>query len=279
MEHGFLSEFRNPPTIISTAIAVLSIILGIIVSAYFYQKSVREAELSYSINQIEVFDQNSINNNNSIENINLHITDDKGDNISGNIYVAEVIIWNSGNDEIKMENVRVPFRLKLDGTPLYQKIHFSAATRNNVDRFSLSDTGEINWDHFDPKEGFKVRFLYAADHELKINLTGYAINLPDPVNKTRSKEDPPNKHIAIASISAMAIIALLVGVLPKRRFSIYREPIRRNYNNEENKIATLILSYSITYLPIANVLLLIFVFFYASYSLYIDFTYSGPPPL
>jgi hypothetical protein len=110
----------------------------------------------------------------------LTIHDSTGNIIEQNIYAANIAVWNSGNVELRSDDIREPFRLIVEGnsvklievTPVFY-------TRDNVDGFDInSGTGEIKWKHFDAGEGFKLRVIYANSTLANIAIIGYAINTP-----------------------------------------------------------------------------------------------------
>jgi hypothetical protein len=53
-------ELKRPATAIAIALAVLSAIVGVIVSLYFYHKGEKRAEIAFKVEQVQVFDKNHV---------------------------------------------------------------------------------------------------------------------------------------------------------------------------------------------------------------------------
>jgi hypothetical protein len=105
------------------------------------------------------------------------LLDSAGRPIDNNVYAANITIWNSGNAEVKKEDVREPIRLVVqpeEGTTAPRILDISPYfyTKNNIDGFSLN-SGEISWQHFDAGEGLKVRAVYVSSTPKFLTLVGY----------------------------------------------------------------------------------------------------------
>jgi hypothetical protein len=167
-------DLQRPATIISFGLLIISIIAGILTSLYFYNKGTKYANITYEVEQVQVFDKNAVGI------LPLTVRDSSDNIIDNNIYAASVAIWNSGNAEIKGQDIREPFRLAVEGSSV-KVIEIAPVfyTRNNVDAFTTdSNTGEINWKHFDSGEGFKLRVIYTNTSMADIVIKGYAIDTP-----------------------------------------------------------------------------------------------------
>jgi hypothetical protein len=100
-----------------------------------------------------------------------------------NIYAANVWIWNSGNAEIKKQDVREPLVISVMRSQILDMTNIFSSS-NNIDQFHL-DGQTISWEHFDPNEGLKIRLIYAARVMLPVRLKGYLANIDEvKVNKT-----------------------------------------------------------------------------------------------
>jgi|ERR1051325_1516997 hypothetical protein len=143
-------EFRRPSTIIGIVVGIVGLIGGGMISLYFYLKSEKSGTISCLVEEVQVFDQTRIGET------ALRVVDPSGNPIKGNIFAANVTLWNSGNAEIRKEDVRKRFRIligygvdPIDLVPIF----FS---HDNQDGFQIAKDGTLEWDHFDPNEGFKV---------------------------------------------------------------------------------------------------------------------------
>src|SRR4051794_14248113 len=100
-------ELRRPATLIAVTLFLLSVIIGILTSLYFYIKSEKVGQVAFSVEQIQIFD------NTRAGVLPLTVLDASGARINSNIFAANVIIWNSGNAEIRKEDVREPLRIAI----------------------------------------------------------------------------------------------------------------------------------------------------------------------
>ena len=160
-------ELRRP----ATALWAIGIIISIIIALYFYKKAERVGQIVIDVEQIQIFDRTRSGV------VPLTVLDSAGHTIDNNVYAASITIWNSGNAEVKKEDVREPVRLAVqpeEGATPPRMLDISPYfhTRNNIDGFSVNG-GEISWQHFDAGEGLKVRAVYVSSTPKFITLVGY----------------------------------------------------------------------------------------------------------
>jgi len=94
------AELKRPGTIIAVALAALGISVGLAVAVYFYEKGRRVGQVAYQVDQVQVFDRERV------APIPLTLFDSEGHKITNNVYAANLAVWNTGNAEIKKEDVR-----------------------------------------------------------------------------------------------------------------------------------------------------------------------------
>ena len=131
-------------------------------------------------------------------------------------YAASIAVWNSGNTEIKSDDVRAPFRIVVGGgtaqtieiTPVYY-------TRDNVDGFNIdSKTGVIEWKHFDAGEGFKLRVIYTNTSMTDIQIRGYAVGAPIiSYDELRAKKTEQDSKFNTASFYYVIMLGVLIVIL------------------------------------------------------------------
>ena len=102
------SELKNPGTA-TGVIGIVIGVIGIVLAIYFHYKSEKFSEVEMFVEQIQVFDKTKSGV------VPLRVLDASGNQIDNNILAASITIWNSGNVEIKKEDVRQPFRLSVRG--------------------------------------------------------------------------------------------------------------------------------------------------------------------
>src|SRR5262245_4057542 len=110
-------ELKRPATAVAVGIAVIFAIVGFGVSLSFSYKGLRVGEVSYYVDQVQMFDRKRVLSPGSVGTFPLTVIDAHGQPIEENVYAASVTIWNSGNAEIQKEDVRIPFRIILEGNP------------------------------------------------------------------------------------------------------------------------------------------------------------------
>jgi hypothetical protein len=126
------------------------------------------------VEQVQIYDKTRA------DTVPLTVHDAKGNVINENIFVTTVTIWNSGNSEIKKEDLRRPFHLTVEGNTTQildtGAIFFS---KDNIDNFAVNpNNGEITWEHFDAGEGLKIRIMYTNPTMQNVNMDGYAVGTP-----------------------------------------------------------------------------------------------------
>ena len=171
----FQQDLKSPNTAIAIGLFVLATLVTLLISQIYFNKSLTKGRISIWVEQIRVFDRNPVGD------IGIELRDRSGKPINENIYAANVWIWNSGNSEIKKQDIREPLVISVQGSKILDmtNIYFS---NNNIDQFHM-DHQTISWENFDPNEGLKIRIIYAAPVMLAVRLRGYVANI-DEVNKT-----------------------------------------------------------------------------------------------
>jgi hypothetical protein len=214
-----LDELKRP----ATALWVIGIIISIITAVYFYKKSEKFGQISMDMEQIQVFDKTRGGV------VPLTVLDSAGRAIENNVYAASLTIWNSGNAEVKKEDVREPIRLAVEmegGDNSSKTLDISPYfyTRNNIDGFSANpNTGEISWQHFDAGEGLKVKLVYVSSTPKWIALIGYVagseIINPQQLAAQHSDLNKTSTNILLAG-TVVAILFSLVSFILMRGAAI-----------------------------------------------------------
>src|SRR6266852_3196284 len=160
----WLEELKRPATMIAITLGLLGIITGVMTSLYFYKKSEKVGRISLIVEQKTLF------NKEHLDPYFLKLIRSDNSVVTANLFIAAITLWNSGNTEIKTNDIRRSFRFVLgDGfTPM--NVSIVAYTNKNMNNFVLSKNGDLTWTHFDPGEGFKFNLLYESDNAKKIIL-------------------------------------------------------------------------------------------------------------
>jgi hypothetical protein len=194
----FFEELITPATEIAIILAIIGIVVTWVFARYYYNKGVKVGRFSLDYNQIQVIDKSTL----SETPLRIIARSQNSEReINDNVYVANVTIWNSGNGEIKKEDVRKPYHLWISNVHSATQKNATATeteileltptffTRDNVDKFVVDEnTGKISWEHFDPGEGFRVRMIYKGEAMCEPVLKGYAVNVGEVVDYTKQRE-------------------------------------------------------------------------------------------
>jgi hypothetical protein len=216
MMRGFINELKKPVTAVAVVISVITTIVGIAVSYYFYLKSEKAGQIAMVVDQVQVLDKTQVGS------APLRVLDANGNSINENVFAASVTIWNIGNAEIKKTDVRRPFRIKLGERLVPLDLSISRYSSDNLGSFNLAADGSISWEHFDPGEGFKVRVIYVNERIQPIKLEGSAFGVGPVLEVAQtgiSKRGAIDWIFNVASPLAASIVFFFV-------FWMNRGPIR-----------------------------------------------------
>lgn len=167
----FLSELKKPFNLVSTVIAVFSILLSI----YLYFESLQKREpyyLQHPSSQIY---------NKSVISPKITVIDNIGKPVVGDIHVVELSFWNNGKTPIEPSDVRTPIFLEFpDG---YRLLDSKIVKENKpaVSGFKISDIPsndsnaprvKLEWSHLDPGLGARLQFIYVGEAKPKLKFKG-----------------------------------------------------------------------------------------------------------
>lgn len=188
-------EPQRPPSVLSERFGVhwtiigtiVGIVAGVVVAFFFFKLSEQRKQFAYTspVTSIRIFDSKSASPA-------IRVLDALGKPITEDVYVTEIVFWNSGNVPIEPSDVREPIKFVLSPVTRIIDLKVTGATRDNIAKFVVSEADvsgvaendrkavQILWDHLDP--GFGVRFqvtyvgLPSTETELAIALQGYIVN-------------------------------------------------------------------------------------------------------
>lgn len=174
---SFWDDFRKPVNFVSVCLAVVSL-----VAAYlFYVKSQKEAVPSFTVtpSQFKIFDSH-------IASPKIKVYDSHGQVIDENVYLAEVVFWNSGNIPIEPRDVRIPVRLVLTPCKAILDYKIIRETRPIVAAMQLAEDTSANlapqtksliltWNHLDPGFGGRFQVIYSSSEPASISFDGYIV--------------------------------------------------------------------------------------------------------
>lgn len=231
----WIDDFLNP----FNAISLLVGVIGLILAYYFYVKSDPRPELSWSVATQKIVDAGK-------PFAGFSVSDAEGQPIKGNVYAAEVTVWNSGNTFLDADDpghrIRFPLTLvalhdaRLLSTSVSQTT--TGMNENELELKSSPQTAVVTWQHLDPNTGFKISALYAGtsdyDVGLKVDIAG--MSNPDyvvPNPSIREALEEALKAHAVLTLIAIGVVALAVvafALFASLRWSSYVEAIAHRWN-------------------------------------------------
>lgn len=167
----FFSELKKPFNLVSTLIAIFSILLSI----YLYFESLQKREpyyLQHPSSQIY---------NKAVISPKITVIDNVGKPVIGDIHVVELSFWNNGKTPIEPNDVRTPVFLEFpDG---YRLLDSKVVKENKpaVTAFKISDIPpsatnaprvKLEWTHLDPGLGARLQFIYVGEAKPKLKFKG-----------------------------------------------------------------------------------------------------------
>ncbi len=210
MSDSLKAELKRPASTVAMIIGLVGILAGVGVAYYFYKKSLLAGQILYQAQQVQIFDQKSLNKSVSNSGPALFLVDEKGEKIDENVYAATVRIWNAGNDEIRREDVRAPITL-LIGNGRAINVGIVQQT-SDAEKFAISTKLVLTWDHFDAGDGCIVRVIYASDTEQEILVDGYAARSQPTTKAKQTIRRGPREATLVSYINFMTFLFLMSSV-------------------------------------------------------------------
>jgi hypothetical protein len=156
-------------------------VVGLVTAYYYYIRSLPTPEITWwSTDQI-VFNAQNVNPD-------IKVVDRSGAQIERNVYALNISFSNTGSTLLEHANdsgslVRSPLTISLIPSDLKTERILSASIASLSEqppvnlRCKLSDEGvSVTWDHFDPRTGFRLLFLYTGPQQIvpkpDINVVG-----------------------------------------------------------------------------------------------------------
>jgi hypothetical protein len=231
----FWDEAKRPYSIVTTLLAIV----GLGLSWWFYYLGIQAAEIAYDVDQVQVFDiARASSEANGGSGPPLTVLDSQGHPINESIYAADIAVWNSGNAEAKREDVRIPLAVAIQGKArVIDAVRSYPSDKDNIDEFSIRPIAaggaqiQINWRHFDPSAGLRVRVLYASQVQQEILLIGKVLGIASFNNIPRARA----RYSAMEGgyFVVMGLIVLSSSVF----FWIRRRRIHRAFNRDPESIS------------------------------------------
>lgn len=151
-------------------IGILSTIVGIGVSYYFYKQSLREKEPCWNVRS-----------NNLIKDYTSQINQVKvlyNDQLVDNLTVSRIIFWNRGSLTIDSQDIQTKNRLRIITVNGALLLDVSVSSQNNlsnqvsVDFSEIDNCAYINFDYLDKDNGVNIQVIHTGISNDDILLSG-----------------------------------------------------------------------------------------------------------
>jgi len=142
--------------------------------------------------------------------------------VDRNVYVTNIIIWNSGTKEITKSDVREKIKIEpINGAKIldYKIVN---EEKKGISNFKLNPSGNflvVDWDYFDPNFGFETQITYSGQDESKIIVTGYVIGNEVTFVELNKENTSGHKFFLIVFIIFLAFLSL-VAIIGYRKNKI-----------------------------------------------------------
>lgn len=177
---GLINFFEANPYL--NIVSLLIAILGIILSIYFYQRSLKLKKPIFLVRTINLVKQNV----NKIESVEILYKGDKIQNLS----ISKIALWNDGKDTINFNDIAQNNPIKISIDESYQildaEIIFQKNPSNDF-RIELQPNQKsaiLTFDYFDFAEGTIINVYHTGESSQNISLTGTVKSVRNIARKT-----------------------------------------------------------------------------------------------
>lgn len=211
---SFFADIKRPFNLVSTVIALLSILL----SVYFYLASVQKREPRYLIStSSQIFSK-------TVSSPKITVVDSVGKAVSGDIHVVEVSFWNDGKLPIEPADVRTPVIVELPGGSRMLDSKIAKENKPAVSAFTLVELStssgapqvQIGWKHFDPGTGVRLQFIYVGDANPKLTIKGDILDAEIMDGKSVVERFAPKWVIVLVALTLFIASIIYATPLSKR---------------------------------------------------------------
>jgi hypothetical protein len=156
--------------VIGATVGVIGILIGIVVSYYFYKKSLRVKEPCWAIRSNNLIEGYSA----TLDNLQVLYKD----NIIQNLTISKILFWNNGKETIEHKDTETINHLRIGGEEGVRFLDAKILTNNNESsqcKVELVDTGDsiyLNFDYLDHKQGCVVQVVHTGTSSRDISILG-----------------------------------------------------------------------------------------------------------
>ena len=227
-------------------------IIGLFLSSYFYSLSIKSREPVFvTLSNVAIFSSPTKLSSKYIKLIKR--TD--GKELSKNLYVQEIVLWNNGREAIKESHILKPLNVSFNGEMEIIDAFITEMKRPEIVKGKIKfKPGEkdmmLEFDILEKNDGLKIQIVYSALKSHEAILKGTIEGVP----KIKRIEDLTKENILLAIAQSLlygiGLIALFIftvtmplvfGWLNKKIFGKYHEKANNILGNVFGAIFLLII--------------------------------------
>lgn len=221
-----LPRFFHHPLVgfVGTVISIISLALAF----YFYFDGIRERHLTYYINPVRT----AIVKQGQFSELSVEFS---GKQITNNLTVATIAIWNSGKEPILRSDILKPIRLSASqNAPIYKATlsKFRDVTAINLLQGNpQAGELELDWKILERNDGAVITVIYGGDETTSFSVEGTVIGQRSIDPATKADMRPMTKYL-ISSFGGFAFSAVMTfAVSRKNRQNTLRKHLQGNALN------------------------------------------------
>lgn len=169
-------DLKKPVNVLSLAVGVI----GILLSVWFYYQAQQRREVAYLLSSSFslIYDAESAAKQFTLLGPN-------GERVAENVYLANAVIWNSGDVPLEPEEIREPVKLVFTDVGTVLSARIVGTTHGPITRARLTTTTDtarrsaavaVDWAHLDPNFGFKIQVIFSGSEEAAAKVAGSIVN-------------------------------------------------------------------------------------------------------
>jgi hypothetical protein len=178
----------NALNLVFLVLALLSIAISIFL--FILSRKTRRIAFLKTDAPFKIFDSES-------STPKLRVLDQNDELITDNIYLSEILLWNSGDVPIEPADVRDSISVRLFPCKKildYKILHQERPEIANIvlrENHNPDNSNEkiliFGWSHLDPGFGAKVQIIFVGTEETEISVNGYVVGIPMFTDESRER--------------------------------------------------------------------------------------------
>lgn len=230
-------------------------IVSIFLSIFFYYENIKEPELIYVISPIKT----KIFKAKTTTSLTISI---KGKNIVKDVNAIQIALWNRGKKSIRPENIIQP--VEIYSTP---KVEIIDASIRNISReiinFSLENNNfedgivKTNWKILEENDGASIQIIYIGPEDVDFNFRGTIEGQREIKHVGLKLSGNIPKKDPILSIERLAHMLIIFGILTLVGYVFIKILRKKRIISVSKESSSLRLKYTPLFLLVTGILYLI----------------------